>query len=63
MVGEDIAKALKQCARQLEDASEDDSPQDELLEFGTKLKDALRDIWNERTIDVFDSGYVSFRRA
>lgn len=58
MVGEDLAKALKQCAKQLEDASEDESPKHRLFEFGTKLKNALQDIWNERTIDVFDSGYA-----
>lgn len=58
MVGEDLAKAVKQCAKQLEDAAEE-SPRSDLLDFGKKLKDALQDIWQEHTADVFDSGQVS----
>ncbi|EKM54090.1 uncharacterized protein PHACADRAFT_162472 [Phanerochaete carnosa HHB-10118-sp] len=54
--GEDLAKALKQCAKQLEDAGEDESPEPKLPEFSNELKNALQNIWNERTIDVFDSG-------
>ncbi|GJE95924.1 sister chromatid cohesion protein-like protein [Phanerochaete sordida] len=56
IVGEDLAKAVKQCAKQMENAHEDESPKPKLLEFGNKVKAALQDIWNERIIDVFDSG-------
>ena len=55
MVGEDLAKAVKQCAKQLEDGT-DELPRPNLLRFGKKLKDALQEIWQEHTVDVFDSG-------
>ena len=55
MVGEDLAKAVKQCAKQLEDVPEESSRPD-LLRFGKTLKDALQNIWQEHTADVFDSG-------
>ena len=57
MLGEDLAKAMKQCARQLEDAGGDESPGPKLQTFGMKLKEALQDLWKERTVDVFDAGY------
>ena len=54
MVGEDLAKAVKQCAKQLEDVPEESSRKD-LLQFGEKLKDALQGIWQGKVADVFDS--------
>ncbi|KIP08264.1 hypothetical protein PHLGIDRAFT_127100 [Phlebiopsis gigantea 11061_1 CR5-6] len=54
MVGEDLAKAVKQCAKQLEDVPEESSRQD-LLRFSEELKDALQSIWQGKVADVFDS--------
>ena len=61
MLGEDLAKAVKQCARQLEDTSGEESPSPKLQSYGSKLKDALQDLWKEQTTDVFDSGYEAAR--
>lgn len=54
----------------LKDASEDDDDlnlksdtpnkqQEKLLKFGKKLKEALRDVWKDPPIDVFETGFVS----
>jgi cohesin loading factor subunit SCC2 len=56
MLGEDLAKAMKQCARQLEDVGGDESPGPKLLSYSIKLKESLQDLWKERAVDVFDAG-------
>lgn len=54
--GQELAIALKQCNASLRhcDDLEDEKPS--LLPFLRKVKSALRDVWKEATIDVFDIG-------
>ena len=47
MVGEDLAKAVKQCAKQLEDVPEESSRQD-LLRFSEELKTPCRVFGKEK---------------
>jgi cohesin loading factor subunit SCC2 len=56
--GQELAIALKQCNTSLHhcDDLEDEKPS--VLPFLRKVKSALRDVWKEAVIDVFDIGYV-----
>ncbi|KAI0088475.1 hypothetical protein BDY19DRAFT_165528 [Irpex rosettiformis] len=58
VLGQELAIILKQCARLLEDPNEDDGSdiQDELVSYGKKMKEMLHTIWDDQTVDVFDSG-------
>lgn len=62
--GQELAISLKQCARSLEDAREEDEVDEgsraALLPYGGRLKDALQGIWDDRNVDVFDAGYAGF---
>lgn len=57
MLGQELAIALKQCAAQLEDPGDGvASPKPKLPGYGSKLKEALRDLWQDHTVDVFNVG-------
>jgi cohesin loading factor subunit SCC2 len=58
-LGQELASALKQVEACLNNPDvEDEVPIDRetVLEFGQKLKVALREIWKDHVTDVFDIG-------
>ncbi|TFY83179.1 hypothetical protein EWM64_g834 [Hericium alpestre] len=61
--GQELAIALKQCDVVLDDTQRGfnsiSADQPRLLLFGSKLKNALRDVWKEAGVDVFDLGSES----
>jgi cohesin loading factor subunit SCC2 len=64
ILGQEFAAALKRINHWVSEADES-SPHPkvgrrELLAFGSKMKDALRDIWKEPPTDVFNIGFDHF---
>src|ERR1700679_4264416 len=56
--GQELAIALKQCNSSLRHCDDLEDEKLSLLPFLRKVKSALRDVWKEAAIDVFDIGYV-----
>ena len=56
--GQELAIALKQCNSSLRHRDDLEDEKLSLLPFLRRVKSALRDVWKEAAIDVFDIGYV-----
>ena len=54
--GQELAIALKQCNASLRHCDDVEEERPSLLPFLRKVKSALRDVWKEAAIDVFDIG-------
>ncbi|KAJ3896942.1 hypothetical protein GG344DRAFT_35833 [Lentinula edodes] len=56
-LGQDLAAALQKVNQWIEDDSANNrAPRQKLRVFGEQLKSALREVWKERGIDLFDIG-------
>ncbi|KAH9917952.1 uncharacterized protein B0H18DRAFT_1086944 [Fomitopsis serialis] len=57
--GQELATALQHCASVLADGDEErdsQSDQDVVVDFGSRLKGALQDVWEDPVSDVFEIG-------
>jgi cohesin loading factor subunit SCC2 len=58
--GQELGSALKQVNASITDPDHDEDlnlkDQSKLIEFGNKLKVALREVWKDPGTDVFDIG-------
>jgi cohesin loading factor subunit SCC2 len=60
--GQELAIALKQTNILIQDPEEElgsKADRQNVLSFGLKIKNALRDIWTDHATDVFDIGFAS----
>lgn len=62
MLGQELAAALKQIHRSIDNPDEDEDLNIKdaslTLAFGQRLKTALREVWKNSGTDVFDIGYA-----
>lgn len=60
--GQELAAALKQVNIFIQDSEEEElgskAHRHNVISFGVKIKNALREIWTDHATDVFDIGFV-----